>query len=77
VTAGPYRYIRHPNYVAVVLEMACTPLIHGAWITALVFSAANAVLLAVRIRAEEAALGHPWSLVFAGKGRFVPGGPHA
>jgi methyltransferase len=77
VTTGPYRFIRHPNYVAVVLEMACIPLAHGAWLTALVFSVANALLLTVRIRAEEAALGHPWSLAFADKHRFVPGGPHA
>jgi methyltransferase len=56
VVAGPYRFLRHPNYLAVVVEMAALPLLHGAWLTAVAFSAANAVLLAVRIPAEEAAL---------------------
>ncbi len=56
ITAGPYRWLRHPNYLAVVIEMAAIPLIHGAWLTALTFSALNAWLLSVRIRAEERAL---------------------
>ncbi len=56
VTGGPYRWLRHPNYLAVVIEVAALPLVHGAWLTAVVFSVANAALLAVRIRAENAAL---------------------
>ena len=56
ITGGPYRFLRHPNYLAVVVEIAALPLLHGAWLTAAVFSAANAMLLAVRIREEEAAL---------------------
>jgi methyltransferase len=56
VSAGPYRFLRHPNYLAVVLEIAALPLLHTAWLTALLFSAANAVLLAVRVRVEENAL---------------------
>jgi methyltransferase len=56
VTGGPYRFFRHPNYVAVVVEGIALPLVHGAWITALVFTVANAALLTVRIRAEERAL---------------------
>lgn len=56
VTGGPYRYLRHPNYLAVVLEVAALPLVHTAWATAIVFSAANAVLLRRRIRVEERAL---------------------
>jgi len=56
VTRGPYRYHRHPNYVAVGVEGFAIPLVHGAWITALVFSLANALLLLVRIRCEEHAL---------------------
>lgn len=56
VTGGPYRLLRHPNYVAVVAEGIALPLIHGAWITAAVFTVCNAVLLGVRIRAENAAL---------------------
>ncbi len=72
VTRGPYRYLRHPNYVAVVLELAAVPLLHGAWVTALVFSLANALLLRVRIRAEESALGTAYAEAFAGKPRFLP-----
>jgi methyltransferase len=53
---APYRFLRHPNYLAVVAEMAALPLLHGAWLTAGIFSAANALVLAVRIREEEAAL---------------------
>jgi methyltransferase len=56
VTRGPYRYLRHPNYLAVVLEGIAVPLIHTAWLTASTFSLANAALLAVRIRSEERAL---------------------
>lgn len=56
VRRGPYRFLAHPNYVAVVLEGAALPLVHTAWITALLFSVANAVLLWVRLRVEDAAL---------------------
>ncbi len=72
VTGGPYRFLRHPNYVAVVLELACVPLIHGAWRTALFFSVGNAALLFVRIRAEEAALGEAYARAFAHRPRFIP-----
>lgn len=72
VTSGPYRFVRHPNYVAVILEMVCIPLIHGAWLTALLFSVANAALLAVRIRAEEAALGAEYRQAFEARPRFIP-----
>jgi methyltransferase len=73
VTGGPYRFLRHPNYLAVVTELACLPLLHGAVISAAVFTAANAALLWVRIRAEEAALGPGYQERFAGVSRFVPG----
>lgn len=56
VTGGPYRFFSHPNYVAVVLEGIALPLVHAAWITALVFTVVNAALLTVRIRVENAAL---------------------
>lgn len=56
VRRGPYRRLSHPNYVAVVVEGVALPLVHTAWLTALVFSVANAVLLTVRIRVEESAL---------------------
>jgi methyltransferase len=74
VTGGPYRFVRHPNYVAVIAEMVALPLVHGAWLTALIFSLGNVWLLRVRIRAEEHALGAPWEQAFAGRPRFVPGG---
>lgn len=56
VKGGPYRLLRHPNYVAVVLELAALPMVHGAWMTAVVFGVANLLLLRVRISVEEAAL---------------------
>jgi methyltransferase len=56
VTAGPYRFLSHPNYVAVVVEGFALPLVGGAWITALVFTVVNAGLLFVRIRVENQAL---------------------
>lgn len=56
VTSGPYRFLSHPNYVAVVVEGFALPLVYNAWICALVFTVLNAGLLTVRIRAESAAL---------------------
>jgi methyltransferase len=56
VTRGPYRWLRHPNYLIVVLEIAVVPLALGLPIYALIFSAANAALLAYRIRIENEAL---------------------
>jgi methyltransferase len=61
VVRGPYRFIRHPNYLAVVVEILALPLVHGAFLTAAVFSAANAALLRIRIRTEEQALGAAWA----------------
>jgi len=58
VNAGPYRWLHHPNYVAVVVEGVALPLVHTAWWTALCFTVANAWLLTVRIRVENAALGY-------------------
>ncbi|NJP97782.1 hypothetical protein HCN51_51630 [Nonomuraea sp. FMUSA5-5] len=58
VDRGPYRWLRHPNYVAVVAEGLALPLVHTAWLTALAFTITNAILLAVRIRVENAALAH-------------------
>lgn len=56
VTGGPYRYFSHPNYVAVVAEGIALPLVHSAWITALVFTVLNAALLRTRIQTENTAL---------------------
>lgn len=57
VAGGPYRLLRHPNYVAVVVEGLALPLVHSAWVTAAAFTVLNAVLLlGFRIPAEERAL---------------------
>jgi len=56
VKQGPYRWLRHPNYLVVVAEIALLPLVFGAWEMAIGFSLANAVLLGVRIHAEDRAL---------------------
>jgi methyltransferase len=76
VLGGPYRLLRHPNYLAVITEMFALPLVHTAWITAAVFSALNAAVLRVRIRAEEEALSRmtDYGTAFAGRPRLVPGG---
>jgi len=79
VIGGPYRFLRHPNYLAVITEMVALPLVHTAWITAAVFSLLNGLLLRVRIRAEEAALARvsDYGTVFAERSRLIPGGPGA
>jgi methyltransferase len=56
VACGPYRLVPHPNYVAVVVEGVALPLVHSSWVTALVFTVLNAVLLRTRIKVENAAL---------------------
>jgi methyltransferase len=57
LTGGPFRWLRHPNYVAVVIEIMALPLVHSAWLTAIVCSALNAAVLTVRVRVENQALG--------------------
>ena len=74
VRRGPYRFVRHPNYIAVILELLAIPLVRGAWVTALLFSALNAVVLRIRIRDEERALGAAWERAFAQVPRFIPHG---
>ena len=56
VQRGPYRFLRHPNYVVVVFEIATLPMVFGLWQIALIFSGLNLLLLAWRIKLEEAAL---------------------
>lgn len=56
ISAGPYRYLRHPNYLAVVVEIVALPLVHSAWISAFAFSLINAAILSARIPVEDAAL---------------------
>jgi methyltransferase len=56
IASGPYRFVNHPNYLVVIAEIAVLPLVFGLWQIALVFSLLNAIVLAVRIRAENEAL---------------------
>jgi methyltransferase len=56
ITSGPYRVFPHPNYVAVVVEGVALPLVHSAWLTALVFTVLNAAVLWIRLRVENNAL---------------------
>ncbi|HYM50643.1 MAG TPA: isoprenylcysteine carboxylmethyltransferase family protein, partial [Candidatus Limnocylindrales bacterium] len=74
VDRGPYRFVRHPNYVAVALEFLALPLIGGAAASAAVLSAANALVLRDRILAEERLLARlPDYLTRMGdRPRFVP-----
>jgi len=75
VVGGPYRYLRHPNYLAVILEGLAVPLIHGAWATALAFTLLNGLLLRVRIRCEERALSshNDYARHMGSRGRLIPG----
>ena len=75
VTSGPFRFVRHPNYAAVFLEMFSLPLVHTAWITALLGSIAYAIAISQRIPLEEKVLfANPnYRAAMAGKPRFLPG----
>ena len=75
VTTGPFRYVRHPNYAAVFVEMLTLPLIHCAWITAFAGSAAHIVVLSQRLATEERVLFSDagYREAMSGKPRFVPG----
>jgi methyltransferase len=75
VDTGPFRHLRHPNYLAVVIEFAALPMVHTAYLTAVIFSAANAAVLARRIRVEEAGLAEhsDYFEVMGGKPRLIPG----
>lgn len=75
VTSGPFRFVRHPNYAAVFMEMLSLPLIHTAWITALAGSLAHISVLSQRLSTEERVLSaNPeYRAAMAGKPRFLPG----
>ena len=75
ITSGPFRYVRHPNYAAVFAEMLVLPLIHTAWITALVGSTVHIFVLSQRLATEEKVLfsdAH-YRDAMSGKPRFLPG----
>lgn len=75
VQGGIYRYVRHPNYAGVILEIFATPLLHGAWLTALIYTILNAALLYVRIGCEERALAaeNEYAKRMGDRPRFIPG----
>jgi methyltransferase len=75
VTTGPYRFIRHPNYVAVTADFLALPLAGGAWISALGLTALDLLLLAERVREEERRLlALPaYREAFGRRKRFIPG----
>lgn len=74
VTSGPYRWIRHPNYVAVVIELFSLPMIHTAWITALAGTLADLEILRRRLRVEDGVLlADPvYRATMGQKPRFLP-----
>jgi methyltransferase len=74
VTAGPYRWIRHPNYLAVFAELLALPLVHGAWLTAGVGSVLHVFVLRRRLALEEAVLASDpvYRDLMGRKPRFVP-----
>jgi len=74
VSTGPYEWIRHPNYVAVILELASLPLIHTAWITAIWATVANVWVLKSRLSAEDAMLmsNAEYRKLMGAKPRFIP-----
>lgn len=75
VTDGPFRYVRHPNYAAVFVEMIALPLIHTAWITAIAGSCLHLWAIRKRLEAEEPPLlaDPEYRAAMAAKPRFVPG----
>jgi methyltransferase len=74
VTGGPYRYVRHPNYLAVFVELLALPLVHDAVITAVVGAALHALILRRRVALEESMLmtDEAYRQAFLDKPRFVP-----
>jgi methyltransferase len=74
ISSGPYRWVRHPNYVAVFIEMLAIPTIYGAWWTLLATTIAHILVLRLRVRSEEAVLlSNPEYLAAMGpKPRFLP-----
>ncbi|KMJ56094.1 isoprenylcysteine carboxyl methyltransferase [Bacillus sp. LL01] len=74
VAKGPYRFMRHPNYVIVAMEILALPFIFQAYWTAFIFSILNVMILRIRIREEERALKEAtnYEEVFKDRGRFVP-----
>jgi methyltransferase len=73
VDTGIYHYLRHPNWLGVILEILAVPLIHSAYLSAIFFSIANAFLLSQRVKSEESALkiDNNYEALFKNKNRFL------
>ena len=69
VIGGPYRFLRHPNYLAVAIELLAVPLVGGAVATAAAATFGNFFLMLLRIPAEEEALGSAWKRAFVDRRR--------
>ncbi|MGZ4159476.1 MAG: isoprenylcysteine carboxyl methyltransferase family protein [Neobacillus sp.] len=74
VRKGPYRYIKHPNYFVVSIELTVVPLLFGAYITAVLFTFLNFIMLSIRIPEEEVALKKltEYEGIFQNCNRFLP-----
>ncbi|MFC0271671.1 isoprenylcysteine carboxyl methyltransferase family protein [Metabacillus herbersteinensis] len=74
VSKGPYRFLKHPNYLVVALEILCIPLLFNAFLTSIMFTLTNVLMMKVRILAEERALVNSTNYVsvFQSKNRFLP-----
>ena len=74
VSKGPFRWIRHPNYLGVFVEVIALPLVHTAWITAIAAAAGNILVLRSRLRIEERVLDSvpAYRTAMSGKPRFLP-----
>jgi len=74
VIKGPYAFLKHPNYVVVALEILLIPLLFNAYVTAIVFTILNIMVLSIRIPIEEKALlaASNYDIAFADQKRFFP-----
>jgi methyltransferase len=77
VKQGPYRFLRHPNYTVVILEIALIPLLFQAYVTCILFSLLNALMLRHRIRIEETGLAQhtDYADTMGSRFRFIPKSP--
>jgi methyltransferase len=74
VSTGPFRFVRHPNYAAVFVELTALPLVHTAWLTAILGSLGHAWVLSKRIALEDAVLlaDAEYRRLMAHKPKFLP-----
>lgn len=74
VVSGPYKYLRHPNWLGVIIEIGMVPLIHTAYFTAIIYTILNAFVIGKRVQVEEQALSNSsdYAKAFAQHPRFIP-----